>query len=351
MKIAVDITPIDPKVYSGHKVRGVGMYISLLKDNLEKYDKKNSYTFFSKGEVLPSGIDIILYPYFEPFFLTLPAINKYKTVITIHDLTPVIFPHNFPSGIKGKVKWNIQKLLARKVDGILTDSNCSKSDIEKFIGIKKEKVGVAYLGVSENFKPQNLSQKEKEFLTKKYSLPEKFILYVGDATWNKNLPRLVEAAIDANIPLVMVGKSITNEQIDKNNPWNKDLLKVQEIIKKSKVLFPLGFVDEKDLVSLYNLAECLIMPSLYEGFGLPVLEAMKSGCPVISSREGSLPEVGGDAVLYVDAHSKESIAHGMATIFKDKKLQEALRDKGIAQASKFSIEKMIEDTTTFLESL
>lgn len=347
MKIAVDITPIDPKVYSGHKVRGVGMYISLLKENLEKYDKLNSYVFFSKGDDLPKDVDIIHYPYFEPFFLTLPVINKYKTVITIHDLTPVIFSRNFPSGIKGKIKWNIQKLIAKKVNGILTDSQCSKNDIARLIGIKEEKIGVVYLGVSDKFKPLKISKEDGDFIAKKYSLPEKFALYVGDATWNKNLPLLVESCIESGIPLVMVGKSITNTQIDRHNPWNKDLLTVQEKMKNSKVIFPLGFVDENDLVDIYNMAECLVMPSLYEGFGLPVLEAMQSGCPVVCSREGSLPEVGGDAVIYIDAHDKKSVAKGILTVISDKKLQKTLSDKGIEQAKKFSIEKMIKDTASF----
>lgn len=346
MNIALDITPIDPKVASLHRVRGVGRYIGLLKDNLEKVDNKNSYTFFSRGQKLPKNIDIIHYPYFEPFFLTLPFKNKEKTIITIHDLTPVLFSKNFPIGIKGKLKWNIERRIAKKASAILTDSNCSKKDIVRLIGVKESKVHVAYLGVENNFKEKRVSESERDLLQKKYHLPDRFALYVGDATWNKNLPRIVKASIEAQIPLVIVGKTIAEKSIDLTNAWNKDLLKAKELIATSEIIHPLGFVNEEELVTLYNVAEFLLMPSLYEGFGLPVLEAMQSGCPVIVSNEGSLQEVAGKAGMYVDPYNTESIISAMKMLFSDEKKRADMKKAGLGQADKFSIKKMIEDTVS-----
>lgn len=351
MKIALDTTPIDPSVLSLHKVRGVGRYIGLLKDNLEKIDKKNNYIFFSRGQKLPDDVDVIHYPYFEPFFLSLPFHNKKKTIITIHDLTPVIFSKNFPTGIKGKLKWNIERKIAKKAHAIVTDSLCSKKDIMRLIGVEEKKVHVAYLGVEDNFKEKNISQTEIDLLQKKYHLPEKFALYVGDATWNKNLPRIIKASIEAQIPLVLVGKTIAEKSIDTANAWNKDLIKAKELIASSDNVISLGFVAQDELVKLYNLAQFLLMPSLYEGFGLPVLEAMQSGCPVIVSNEGSLREVAGKAGMYVDPYNTQSIVGAMKELFIDDKKHQDMRKAGLEQAEKFSINKMIQDTVNVYKTL
>src|SRR3982751_6510623 len=103
MRIAIDVSPLE----SGHKVRGIGFYVSHLKRSLEKYFPNNIYDFFlDKVTVAP---DVFHYPYFDPFFITLPMVKKYKTVVTVHDLTPLVFSEHFPAGIKGKIKWQIQK--------------------------------------------------------------------------------------------------------------------------------------------------------------------------------------------------------------------------------------------------
>lgn len=354
MNIAVDITPISGKKISEHKVRGVGMYIKFLVENLEKFDKENSYTFFTRGHVLPVNIDVIHYPYFDPFFQTLPFQKKYKTVVTVHDLTPIVFEKHFPAGIRGKLFWNIQKSLLGKVEQIITDSNNSKNDIVRIVGIPEEKVSVVYLAAGEEFRKLKIVPQEDLPLygggdwglkiKKKYGLPDSFFLYVGDATWNKNLPRLVSVIKKIGLPLVMVGKALNTPGLDKKNAWNKDLVYVQNEIAGNSLFHLLGFLPANELVKLYNLAEALVMPSIYEGFGLPVLEAMRCGCPVIASRGGSLPEIGGDSVLYIDCLDEKNMADVMQKIFNDKKLQENLRKKGFLQAKKFTPEKTVSMT-------
>lgn len=349
LSIAIDVTPISGSL-KGHKVRGVGFYVENLKKALLEYFPENKYQFFQKGETIEEATDIIHYPYFEPFFLSLPLKKKHKTVVTIHDLTPIIFPKHFPSGLKGSLCWQIQKHNLRRMDGIITDSYASQKDISAILGMEKDRINVVYLAASEEFcelKPGNWRQE----IIKKYNLPEKFVLYVGDATWNKNLPKLIEAIKEINLPLVLVGQAIADSSVDSSNLWNKDILTVQKMIKGDKKFIRLGFIPTHDLVALYNIATVFVFPSIYEGFGLPIVEAMQSGCPVVLSKEGCLPEIGGEVVHYVNPHNTNSIAKGIKEVFFYDQLQSDLSEKGLQQAQKFSWKKTAEETFRVYESV
>lgn len=346
MKIAIDVSPLQ----TGHKVRGVGFYLEHLKSSLVKYFPENDYVFFERGEKLPGDIDLVHFPYFEPFFLALPLYRKYKTVVTVHDLTPIVFPRAFPRGIKGEIKWQMQKYALRQADAIITDSKSSKKDIIKFVGAKEDKIKVVYLAAGERFKKLETGSWKLE-IKRKYGLPDRFLFYVGDVTWNKNLPRLMDAVKEVNIPLVMVGKSLVSEEYDKNNLWNRDLVRVQELASGDKNILRLGFIEEEELVQIYNLATVFVMPSLYEGFGLPILEAMSCGCPVIATKEGSLKEVAGNAALYVDGYNIESIASGIKKIFTQEKLQKELSENGLINSHNFSWKNTAEETVRIYEDV
>jgi glycosyltransferase involved in cell wall biosynthesis len=350
MKIAIDISPLE----TGHKVRGVGFYLEHLKNSLVKYFPKNEYIFFKEGEKLAGNVDLIHFPYFEPFFLALPIYKKYKTVVTVHDLTPIVFPNLFPRGFKGQLKWQMQRYALRKANAIITDSKNSKADILKYVGVKEDKVHVVYLAAGEAFKVLE-DGKWKQEIRKKYKLPEKFVLYVGDVTPNKNLPRLITAIQTANIPLVLVGKAFASEY-DKTNPWNKDLVRVHQQIEEIKsrnveLITVLGFVSQEDLISLYNIATISILPSFYEGFGLPVLEAQACGAPVITTKEGSLAEVGGSSVYYVDAYNYVKMAKGIKEVFESEKIRENLKELGFKNVQKFSWRKTVEETVKVYKSV
>src|ERR1035437_837052 len=242
MKVAIDISPLE----TGHKVRGVGFYLDNLKNALVKYFPQNDYVFFQRGEKLPSDVQVAHFPYFEPFFLALPIYNKFKTVVTVHDLTPIVFPQAFPSGIKGKLKWQMQRFALKRASAVVTDSESSKRDIKKYAGVRENKIHVIYLAAGEQFeklKTENLKLKE---IQKRYGLPDRFVLYVGDVTWNKNLPRLIDAVQKLKVPLVMVGKSLVQEDYDKANPWNADLNRVNELVKGDNNIIRLGFVPDED---------------------------------------------------------------------------------------------------------
>ncbi|MCL4354337.1 glycosyltransferase family 4 protein [Patescibacteria group bacterium] len=339
MKAAIDVSPLQ----TGHKVRGAGFYLDNLKKALEKYFPDNEYTFFTRGESLPKSVELVHFPYFEPFFLALPIYKKYKTIVTVHDLTPIFFSKNFPRGIKGELKWQMQRYALKKANAIITDSESSKKDITKYVGVGEGKVNVIYLAAGEDFKKLG-EGKWKEEVQKKYKLPDKFILYVGDVTWNKNLPRFLEAVKKTELPLVMVGKALVSEDYDRNNPWNNDLVRVQQEAEANPKVLRIGFVPTEDLVGIYNLATVFVMPSLYEGFGLPILEAMASGCPVITTKEGSLPEVAGEAAFYVEAEDVDNIAEGIEKVFNDNNLRKELSIKGLERVKKFSWKKTAEET-------
>lgn len=348
----MNIVVVGPRKHTlSHRVRGSGFYIENLKNSLLKYDKKNSYKFVTDGEKLPNNLDVIHYAYFEPFFITLPVFKKTKSIVTIHDLTPLVFPEFFPVGIKGSIKWQIQKFLLKNIDHVITDSLSSRKDILKYTGISDDKVTSIYLGASDGFRKIKLNTSQIESLRKKYSLPQKFAMYVGDVTWNKNLPRLISAIKEINITLLMVGTALAQKNYDRNNPWNQDLLKVEQLSKGDKRIIILGFIDKSDLVALYNLATVFVMPSLYEGFGLPVLEAMSCGCPVVTSKNGSLREIGGDGVYYVDPYDVNEIANGMGEVYFNNSVAAELSKKGLLQSKRFSLKKLALDTVKVYESI
>lgn len=338
MIVGIDISPLQ----TGHKFRGTGFYTENLVKFLAKYDHENKYEFFNR-KPLPLNVDLIHYPYFEPFFLTLPLRKSFPTVVTVHDLIPLLFPKQFPRGIKGEIKWQIQKRSLRAAAAVIVDSKSSQKDVVRYTGIPAEKNFVVYLAADEEFRQLNPDKVEK--IKKKYDLPEKFVLYVGDATWNKNLPGLIKATQKINVPLVLVGKQLGNSDFDRSNFWNKDLIEVEHLTKDDKRIFRLGFVEQEDLVGIYNLATLCAQPSFYEGFGLPVLEAMSCGCPVVTCRNSSLAEAAGEAALYIgNPHDTDEIANAIGEIYFNSQSREKFRQQGLLQAKNFSWEKTVRKT-------
>lgn len=302
MKIAIDITPLQ----TGHKDRGVGAYTKLLIEALQKYDKKHSYSFFTRGQKVPDNIELIHYPYFDPFFVTLPPFYSKPTVITVHDLIPLVFPKHFPSGVRGTLKWRYQRMRLNKTKRIIADSEASKRDIMRIAGISVSQIDVVHLAPS----PQYRKLSDRELLSRvksKYGLPDAFILFVGDVNWNKNILSLLEAISKyKEIKLVLVGKAFLDESLH-------EAQEINAFIDENKLdndIVKLGAVVQEDLVAIYNLASVYVQPSLYEGFGLPVLEAMSCGVPVVTSRAASLAEIAGPAIA-VDPSDPQDIARGL----------------------------------------
>jgi len=350
MKIAFDQSPL----FNENKNRGVGKYTYFLKLFLEKTTDLTLISF-KNDEKIPS-CDLVHYPYYDPFFLTLPLIKRYPTVVTIHDLVPLIFPEEFPRGLKGELKWQIQKQSLKSVKAIITDSENSKKDIIKFTGINSDKIHVVYLApLLTNIKITE--QEIKDFKVKRH-LPDKFLLYVGDINFNKNLPNLFKALQinnchceergDEAICLVLVGQSFLNNKL----PEKTQLDNLAGNLLINDRLIKLGGLTDKEIKILYQLASIYIQPSFYEGFGLPVMEAMSSGCPVVCSDRGSLPEIGGNAVLYINPDNLQSIADGIVKILHlDDRSRQYIIEKGKIQASKFTWDNTIQQTIEIYKNI
>jgi len=342
MKIAISTNALK----TDYRLQGTGNYINHLVNGLKERVDGNEYATYSANEKMPVA-DIVHVPYFSPFELVLPASKPAsKFIVTVHDLIPVIFDNFFPVGAKGKFKWYLQKFWrSRYMDHVICDSYSTQTDVVEYLDVPIEKTSVVYLAPDKQYKRLNDDRDSlRRQMQEKYNLPEKFTLYVGDVVWSKNLPSLIEAAKQINVTLVLAGKQLINQDVDLKHPWNSDLAKVRDMIKDDKRFITLGYIPDEDLVKLYNLAMVYCQPSHYEGFGIPVLEAMACGCPVVASKEGSLPEIAGDAALYVCAGDVRSIADGIGEAFFNEGCHQELSKQGIIQAQKFSWDKAIDET-------
>ena len=258
--------------------RGIGFYAEFLGAKLANF-----------VDLTRTNPDIIHYTYFDLFYPTLPLKKTKPTVVTIHDLTPLVLKSLYPTGIRGALNLLHQKLSQSNASGVITDSQNSKNDIIHFFNISKSKIHVIPLAADPQFSI-SISHKQLLLVKKKYNLPSQFILYVGGVNPNKNLTLLAQTAIDLNIPLVFVGSEFLKPVF--NHPELRPFAELKKIISQRPELFLMpGFVPTLDLVAFYKLASLYCQPSLYEGFGICILEAMTAGCLVVSSFTSSLPEI------------------------------------------------------------
>lgn len=352
--------------------RGVGYYTLNLINSLLKIDKNNQYrlinwtnpnkafpaqTYITKNllksvsptygwyPTLPfqlknSDFDIIINPSSIPTFFKF----KQKYIITIHDLTPIIFPETHRAG-KGFIYKYLLPKTVKEADCIVADSLSTKNDIVKYLSIPPEKISVIYPGIDSRFKVI-----KRRFIInaikKKYKLPDKFILSVGTLEPRKNIVNLIKAfnLIKAKDPIYLVIVGI------KGWKHQKIFETVANSRAKQRIIFT-DYVDDEDLPGFYNLGLLLAYPSLYEGFGLPCLEAMACGCPVITSNISSMPEVCGSAAYYINPHSTNSIYSGLEKVLKNKMIRKRLSLEGLNQAKKFSWKKTVEEFLKIIKEL
>jgi len=339
IKIAIDISP----TLDGNSIRGVGYYTDHLVKALQKEISTNQnyknyqIDLIENCKLKIENYDLIHYPYFDPFKLTLPK-NKQPTIVTVHDLIPIQFKNHFPTGIKGKIKWLIQKNRLQHVSKILTVSKYSRQIISKIIKYPLDNITVTHLAADSSFKPINDSAFLKT-IKEKYHLPNKFVLFVGDINWNKNIPNLVRACKKSKISLVIVGSAAVKTDVP-DHPWTKDLRWLQKrssnpVIQRTKQLILTGFVSDKELPAIYNLATVYCQPSFAEGFGLPLVQAMQSGCPVAYGQDTSLPEVMDGVGLSFNPRSVEDISSVLKKFLTNSKLCRSQKILGLARAHNF----------------
>lgn len=293
--------------------------------------------------------DIIFSPtHYVPRFVP----KQIKRVVTIFDLSFLHFPEMFTKKDLWQLK-NWTKFSGENADQIITISEFSKEDICREYALAKNKVTVAYPGFDEKEFGVKSSELRIEAVKKKYGAVDNYLIYIGTIQPRKNLVRLMEAfaRIVQDIKgseLVVVGKT-TGE--GKQGWMYEDILKApKELGIEDKVKF-LGFVPTEDLSLLLSGAVAFIQPSLWEGFGIPVVEAMANGVPVIVSNVSSLPEVVGKAGILVDPYSIDQIEQAIRLLVTDKKLRQEYSKEGIIQAKKFSWDKMAEEVLKVFEQL
>lgn len=276
--------------------------------------------------------DVYHYPHFD-----LPFGFKIPSVITIHDLKYIKIPELFYRKARGK-SWLMKTIMRdsiRRARKVITVSKNSKEDLVNVLNVHPNKIEVIYEACDSCY--QKVSDSINH-VSNKYGVKLPFILFVGEIRPHKNLIRLLKAFKQVKYKeylLIIVGKTYRN--------YREPFAQVEKLGIQNRVRF-LKFIPKEDLVHFYNLATVFILPSLYEGFGLPVLEAMACNTPVIISNVSSLPEVAGDSALLINPYDIESIKDALDRILGNPSLRQTLRERGLKQAQKFSWSKTAGET-------
>lgn len=331
------------RLESGHAIRGIGYYTKNLLEYLQKDDTV-------KLVENPQDADIVHFPYFDLFFDTLRPLKSKKNVVTIFDVIPLLYPKRYPPGVKGKINFFKQKQTLRNIDAVITISETSKKDIVRFLDVHAEKIHVTYLAAQLDFKKLSQGNWVGE-IKEKYSLPEKYVLYVGDVNYNKNLISLADACKETKIPLVVVGKQATDTNIDHAHIENRSFIQFLEKYAHDQEILRLGYVSTEDLVKIYNLANVYCQPSFYEGFGLPVLEAMSCGSPVVIAKTQALVELAEDCALYFSPYKIADMADKIQVILTNKQLRGKLTKRGLIRSRRFAWEKVAWETISIYQQL
>ncbi len=347
---------------------GIGTYIRNLLRQLARIDRDTDYVLLSPAADLDVASQLgpnfrsILEPspnyslreqihvpwvlrrerpdvYHAPHYV-LPAAVPCRSVVTIHDCIHLMFPQYLPNKAAYAYARASMWTAVKRSNCILTVSEASKRDILHFFNVPPEKIVVVYNAIDDHFW---LTPPEEEVarVRERYQLDHQFVLYVGNIKPHKNLVRLIEAFDELrrtgfdDLKLLIIGDEISKL------PALRRAVHSHKLHKQVRFL---GYVSDGTLRILYRLASLFVFPSLYEGFGLPPLEAMASGTPVVTSNQSSLPEVTGDAAVQVDPYDVASIVDGMRRVLSDPVLAAELRRRGPARAREFSWARSVEKT-------
>ncbi|RPI27931.1 MAG: glycosyltransferase family 1 protein [Acidobacteria bacterium] len=275
-----------------------------------------------------------------------------KTVVTVHDLIPLVFREQMKKSVPWDYALALREAFRRmaRADLVVTDSAHSKSDICGHLPVDPERVAVVYLGCDSRFAPREPASARGR-IAASFGICEPFLFYVGGTDYRKNLPLLIDAFAEIRRSgysgvLTMAGETF-NWDID-------EVRRLRILIADHKleraVRFP-GFVSEDQLIDFYSGCDMFLFPSLYEGFGLPVLEALRCGSVVLTTRVSSIPEVAGDAVAYFDHNDPSSLAREFQELYGNAPRQEQLRSKGMARAAGFSWHEAARKLLTLYESV
>lgn len=374
MRIGFDIRPFLKKE------TGVGIYLKNLLSYLAKIDQQNEYYLFStswKDRFPPhnipefrrmhfrefrfpvKAIDFSWHklgcPKMDYFFKTnldlthshtpLPLPTKGKKVVTIHDLYFMNYPHKVDRQAGRHFKNQIRGSLDR-TDGIITVSESTKNELLERLSVERKKIKVIYHGLDPAFRIP-VSHEQKEEVREKFSLPQSFLLFVGSTQPRKNLSKLLEA-----FPLIR--KKHPQVHLVIAGPQGKEHQHIQKKIRRDHLHSRIritGYVSKTELKALYCLASIFVFPSFCEGFGLPLIEAMATGLPLVVSHNSAIPEVVGDAGVYFNPNDPEEMAEKVILLLEDNSLRQRLIKEGYRRASHFDWKVTASETLSFYHSL
>lgn len=293
-----------------------------------------------KADTVLGGVDLF---HATNFFL--PPVRAARRVVTVHDVNFLVKPELASPKIRGLLSREIGRFV-QEADAVIACSESTKSDIVRLLGVVPEKVTVAYEAVEDDFAPME-AEDGAVTVQARYHVRQPFILFVGTLEPRKNIPRLLRAfstlAKDYPHDLVLVGPK----------GWGmQEIQKTLQELRLGNRVHHLGYLkSKKDLAAFYSAAEVFVLPSLYEGFGLPLLEAMACGTPVVTTNNSSIPEVVGDAAVCVDAEDIDALAGAIRRIIEEPSLRESMSALGMEQAARFSWERCARTTMDVYRSL
>lgn len=370
MKIAIDCHTLEVKDWAGKEQ----FLFSIIKE-IVKLDNRNQYILYFRNPVFKNNFfpknftvknfniftplwqlrvlwDILINKtdlLFSPCTYLLPAINIiFPSVIIVYDITAFLpqikDTHKMTTRIREKYFLKLAMFNSKFIAAI---SDSTKNDLLKYFKVKSDKIFILPGAADARFKSINREDNQAVKILEKYKIRGKYILSVGTLEPRKNILRTIEGYrrllkdnIFSEYKLVIVGK--------KGWFYENIFNEVKKINLEDKIIFA-GYVADEDMIYLYSGAACFVYPSLYEGFGLPVIEAMACGCPVVTSNISSLPEVGGEAALYVNPYDIDEISAAIERILSDEKLSDEMRSKGLKQAENFSWEKSTQKLLNIFE--
>jgi len=344
---------------------GIGTYIRNLLRHLARLDHDTEYVLLARPHELPSlealgenfrsvaetsgnysiaeqitipwalrreGVALFHAPHY-----VLPPLVSCKSVVTIHDCIHLMFPQYLPNRLAHVYARTSIALASKRATRVMTVSESSKRDILRFVDVPSDKIDVIHNAYDERF---GVEPREEDVVRvrERYQLHDEFVLYAGNVKPHKNLGRLIEAfhlVRNRGLPhlkLVLIGDEISKYAALRRAVHQHQLHKYVRF---------LGYLPEETLAVMYRLAGVFVFPSLYEGFGLPPLEAMASGTPVVTSNVSSLSEVAGNAALLTDPYDPSAIADAVHRVLTDESLRCDLRQKGLARARQFSWETSV----------
>ena len=364
---------IDARAAKWYRGTGIGTYTYQLVNSLNKIDYLNQYLIFMpksstydikfnsnykiknvtqdmKGEFwneinIPNVLqnkDIDLY-HVPQNGVGLPKDKNSPFVITLHDVIPCKMPETVGKTYLEIFKRELPNIISR-CDGILTVSNYSKQDIIRTFNFPEEKIFVTHLANEDIYFPRDKNMC-KNFLSKHYNINDNYILYVGGFSPRKNIVGLIEAFSKLNycdLKLIIVGRKGKSYEIYKST--------AERLHVADKVIFP-GFIPLEHMPIFYSACEVFVYPSLYEGFGLPPIEAMASGVPIIASNLTSIPEVVGNAALLINPYNIDELYEAMKRVLEDPLLKANLINKSLIRSSKFSWLKTAQETVKAFETI